>query len=1331
MFVTKNEGDRRDLWLCKGIDKFAKDVIQSIEKEKLTTTCDTALQYALGLPGGDLCRADTICAFAKGKPFGWDSLGNVCEPGSEDWINVCEVVDVYKQLQRLKEMEQLETVDAKNNSARESGGYVWSCWQHALKIETRVDCAGSSTAGTAAPRVAFENPSIDRWLAAIKSSEKIDDEEIELIERLLQESGARLVHCSRLERMIDAMKLKNCQTVCIKDIFALHGVLFSEETMDIWENGIQTSLSNFCGYLMNAVAPRAVGTDVHQLKRDVPSILWSSLDSMTLCPRVVRSRLEAAMDAIWRRWAHPVLEAERARLKEGVELLRRASEVCDGGVRQGVLPFEPPSLELLVDALEWISGSGRGFVSSDSDLCLIREIRTLLMNSAMGVQAFLLQYAPRVGAIINNVLHSLDWLCAHGSDWHGWHGLVMWVDDETPCLDIDTSGYVNVFDVVPPSYIGVFEGAQRVRCTTISTTLPSSGVCYGGVPIAARAQVRFCALLRQLVDRRLLRLDLIGGGYLRLLCLTDASRHHRGVDKIVLDELQPTGEISGHPFDPKWFDPNSIPADDASHPRQTQTSPPTNPVSAIDLSIVDPAVLWTRFVGCLRNSRLGTVARSMWRVPALMAFADLVTSDSGRPLLRKTEQLPSWIWNCLDTRALDAPVVVSKTEKGDDFTWRRRREQGIRKDRCKAYAELSNLKRHTGKRRRDDEQATLRGIVFELQRAARERHPESKPLSVEKNSEFSIDEEKAYRRRVQSSGFGTEPCEKIACALFVVFIGTTQLGLEKGVRMLQNAARLLPEVTFPYEIVDAVKKIALKFSCDAEVAALDHIAEVYDLLLSEQKNAKMDTNGLVMETDRTKKLKQHVGSARLFLAALRDVMEELAKKPDAVPALENLNQVLDAALAKRQKKMEEKKANAGAKKEAKEAEGAKEETEDANEDEETESASRSAAIGTRQDSDEPMPPPTQESNASVALTLHHSRHPLGHVAYELVTKLGAADCIEKANKFLAQLDVNIRSRSELEALVGRLPVRGTTLERICQTCAVVGEQKDARSGPFSLLCGKCATQYADVSMEHVAEPMDVSIDEQERVSRTNPGVADRVANPSALAARDVVMLYHAYIGADGGSILRCLLNRLVPVPVELPGRFFQPPAKDDALGQLVCKQLDLTTADLPSGSARDVGVKHVLIVPEPLYVETMGLCALPELPSQRDGVGRVELKPVGRLRSVACVMVGAKLSDVRPFTICIQLQEERASRVRIDLVHADTGEPVQFRLSMDDRAMQNAIVGITDAATGAASFELKSNCVTLGARLRCRVQLLDVDSVMLYTEPFEAYTKKKGPFAIK
>eukprot|EP00966_Prymnesium_polylepis_P206726 4789190-Prymnesium_polylepis.1 len=183
MFVTKNEGDRRDLWLCKGIDKFAKDVIQSIEKEKLTTTCDTALQYALGLPGGDLCRADTICAFAKGKPFGWDSLGNVCEPGSDDWINVCEVVDVYKQLQRLKEMEQLETVDAKNSSARESGGYVWSCWQHALKIATRTDCADSSTAGTAAPRVTFENPSIDRWLAAIKSSEKIDDEEIELIEK--------------------------------------------------------------------------------------------------------------------------------------------------------------------------------------------------------------------------------------------------------------------------------------------------------------------------------------------------------------------------------------------------------------------------------------------------------------------------------------------------------------------------------------------------------------------------------------------------------------------------------------------------------------------------------------------------------------------------------------------------------------------------------------------------------------------------------------------------------------------------------------------------------------------------------------------------------------------------------------------------------------------------------------------------------------------------------------------------------------------------------------------------------------------------------------------
>eukprot|EP00966_Prymnesium_polylepis_P285351 6591569-Prymnesium_polylepis.1 len=101
--------------------------------------------------------------------------------------------------------------------------------------------------------------------------------------------------------------------------------------------------------------------------------------------------------------------------------------------------------------------------------------------------------------------------------------------------------------------------------------------------------------------------------------------------------------------------------------------------------------------------------------------------------------------------------------------------------------------------------------------------------------------------------------------------------------MLQNAARLLPEVTFLDEIVDAVKKIALKFSCDAEVAALDHIAEVFDLL--QQKNGNMDTNGLVVETGRTKKLKSHVGRSHSFLAALRDVIEELTKEPDAVPVL--------------------------------------------------------------------------------------------------------------------------------------------------------------------------------------------------------------------------------------------------------------------------------------------------------------------------------------------------------------------------------------------------------------------------------------------------------------
>eukprot|EP00966_Prymnesium_polylepis_P188591 4370339-Prymnesium_polylepis.1 len=150
MFVTKNEGDKKDLWLCNsGIDKFAKDAIQNIEKEKLSTTCDAALQYALGLPGGALCHADTISAFETAKSFMADSLGNVCEPGSEDWINVCEAVYVYKQHQRLKEMEQLETVDAKNSSARESGGYVWSCWQHALAIAPHEDADSSDTDASA------------------------------------------------------------------------------------------------------------------------------------------------------------------------------------------------------------------------------------------------------------------------------------------------------------------------------------------------------------------------------------------------------------------------------------------------------------------------------------------------------------------------------------------------------------------------------------------------------------------------------------------------------------------------------------------------------------------------------------------------------------------------------------------------------------------------------------------------------------------------------------------------------------------------------------------------------------------------------------------------------------------------------------------------------------------------------------------------------------------------------------------------------------------------------------------------------------------------------
>eukprot|EP00966_Prymnesium_polylepis_P179991 4167183-Prymnesium_polylepis.1 len=243
--------------------------------------------------------------------------------------------------------------------------------------------------------------------------------------------------------MLDAVRRDKLRAVCILDISALHGVQFTESTVDILVAGVQQSFRNFCGYLMDAVAPQAVGTDVHWLKHEVPRLLWKSLDSGTLCPHVFRSRLGAEMDAIWRCWAHPVIEAERARLKEGAELLRRALQVCDGGAQQVGSPPEPPSLELLVDALEWTSGSGRGFVSSDRDLCLIREIRTLLMNNAMGVQAFLLQYAPRVGTMINNILCSLDWLCAHGSDWHGWHGLVIWVDDETPCLDIDTSGYVN------------------------------------------------------------------------------------------------------------------------------------------------------------------------------------------------------------------------------------------------------------------------------------------------------------------------------------------------------------------------------------------------------------------------------------------------------------------------------------------------------------------------------------------------------------------------------------------------------------------------------------------------------------------------------------------------------------------------------------------------------------------------------------------------------------------------------------------------------------------------------------------------------------------------
>ena len=412
---------------------------------------------------------------------------------------------------------------------------------------------------------AVDNLSIEAWLARLAESGRLTSVELQELRELACEAGSQWKRKRRVQRMMESIHAHRLRFVAINEVFDKYEVRFTSETMRLFENGIQQSLRNFCRLLRDVLSSwdaDMAGVQDVQIQRacldlaveQAPYCLWASIDTVNLNFHTVAARALQAVNGLWKTHAVPAIDAERARLADGLQKLKVLTYACGEFAKSEANPRAVPNKFVsmytrtclrIITALSWLSSSGT-WISAQPELVLVRSALAAYRRGAFDARAWMSHNATQLQALINDATQSLERTNRQDNDWHGWHRMVLWGDDEDAPQEAFSSLVVQ-----PPGYSSSFWNTKRVYCSVLPHPVASGSDCQHN---RAQLVVRFCAMLKTLVHRGFLRLDIVGVDYLRLLTTAEHSRYHFNVEKIVNEVFAIRGFETGEPFDITWFD---------------------------------------------------------------------------------------------------------------------------------------------------------------------------------------------------------------------------------------------------------------------------------------------------------------------------------------------------------------------------------------------------------------------------------------------------------------------------------------------------------------------------------------------------------------------------------------------------------------------------------------------------------------------------------------------------------------------------------------------------------------------------------------------------------
>jgi hypothetical protein len=412
---------------------------------------------------------------------------------------------------------------------------------------------------------AVDNSAIEAWLARLSQSEKLSSLELQELRELACEASSQWRRKRRVQRMMEAIHSQRLRVISINEILDNYDVRFTSETMRLIENGIQQSLRNFCRLLCDVLSSwdsDMVGAQDVQAQRarldlaveQAPYCLWASIDTVNLNMQTVYSRALQAVNGLWKTHALPAIEAERTRLADGLHKLKVLSYACTEFAKSEANPRLVPNKFFsmytrmclrIIAALSWLSCCG-SWISAQSELVLVRSALAAYRHSAREARSWMSRNAKELETLINDMSQSLERTYRMDDDWIGWHRMVLWGDDE----DAPEEAFSSLI-VQPPGYSSSFWNTKRVYCSVLPRSPACGSDCHHN---RTQLVVRFCAMLKTLVHRGFLRLDVIGVDYLRLLTTAEHSRYHFNVEKIVNEVFAIRGYEAGEPFDISWFD---------------------------------------------------------------------------------------------------------------------------------------------------------------------------------------------------------------------------------------------------------------------------------------------------------------------------------------------------------------------------------------------------------------------------------------------------------------------------------------------------------------------------------------------------------------------------------------------------------------------------------------------------------------------------------------------------------------------------------------------------------------------------------------------------------